>query len=81
MVYDVIVNRRWCFMAAVDQKPVFPRKKNFASLTENAYEALQCVRFHQKDLEGVCCLFKVLTFARPKMFEVIILYVGVYGGT
>ena len=67
-------------MAAVAWKTVFLTQKK-ASLTRNTWEALQCVRLNQKAPEGVCRLFKVLTLAHPKMFELIVLYVGVYGWT
>ena len=58
---------------------VFTQKKS--SLTGNTWEDLQWIRLHQKAPEGACFSFKVLTLARAKMSELIILYVGVYGGT
>ena len=54
--------------------------KLVASLTSNTWEALQWVRFHQKAPEVACRPFKVLTLYCPKMFELIVLYVGVYSG-
>ena len=62
------------------ENPVFYTKK-IASLTGNTWEALRCVRLNQKAPEGACRPFKVLTLALPKMFELIVLYVGVYCGT
>ena len=60
---------------------VFFKRKKLASITGNTWEALQCIRLHQKAPEDACRPFKVLTLARPKMFELIVLYEGVYGGT
>ena len=68
-------------MAAVAQKLFFFNAKKIASLTGNTWEAIQYVRLHQKAPEGACSPFKVLTLAHTKMFELIILYVGFYGGT
>ena len=62
------------------ENPVLIQKK-IASLTGNTWEALQCVRLNQKAPEGACRPFKVLTLAPPKTLELIVLYVGVYGGT
>ena len=63
-------------MAAVAQKPVFSCKKT-APLTGNTWEALQYVILHQEDPEGACRPFKVLTLAHAKIFELIVLCVGV----
>ena len=68
-------------MTTVARKSGFFLAKKLASLIGNTWEALQRVRLHQKAPEGACRPFKVLTLARPKMFELIVLYVGVYGGT
>ena len=61
------------------EKPVFLQKKP-SLLTGDTWEALQCIRLHRKYLEGACRSFKVLTLAHPKIFELVILYVGVYCG-
>ena len=67
-------------MSAVAQNPVL--KRQFVSLANrNTWEALKCVRLHQKAPEAAWSLLKVLTLARAKMFEFIVLYVGLYGGT
>ena len=68
-------------MADEDQKSVFFHAKQLASLTGNTWEALKCVRLYQKAPEGVLRPFKVLTLDRAKIFELIVLYVGVYVGT
>ena len=67
-------------MAAEARKPVFYAKKKIASLTGDTWEALKCVILHHKAPEGVWRPFKVLTLALPKMFELIVLCVGVYSG-
>ena len=46
-------------------------------LTGEILEALHYVRLHQKDPEGACHTFKVLTLAHDKMFKLIVLYIGV----
>ena len=68
-------------MSAVTPKSGFFVAKNVALLTWNTREAIQCVRVHQNSSEGSCHPFKVLTLACAKIFELIILYVGVYSGT
>ena len=68
-------------MAAVARKSGFFHAKQIASLTGNTWGALQCVKLNQKAPEVAFRPFKVLTLALPKMFELIVLCVGVYGGT
>ena len=80
MRFTIIFNRRCCFIAVVAQKSVF-RAKTIASLTGNTQEALRHVRLYQKNTEGACRPFKVMTFARSIFSELIVLYVGVYDGT
>ena len=67
-------------MAAVAPKLVF-YPKQITLLTKNTWEALQCVRLYQRAPEGACHPLKVMTLARPNIFELTVLYVGVYGGT
>ena len=64
-------------MAAVSQK----KSKTITSLTGNTWEALQCVRLYQRAPKSACHPLKVMTLAQPKIFEFIVLYMGVYGGT
>ena len=72
----------WVLKAAEGQKTLyFFSLKKTASPTGNTLEALQCVRWYQKAPEGACRPFKVLTLTRPKLFELIVLYVGTYIGT
>ena len=52
-----------------------------ALLTGNTWEALQCVRLNEKDPSGAFYPFRVMTLARPKLFELIVINVGIYGGT
>ena len=69
------------FYSRCNSKIGFFTAKHLSSLTGNTWEALQWVILHQKDPEGVFRPFKVLTLACAKMFKLIVLYVGVYGGT
>ena len=63
------------------ENPCFLDMKTLASLTGDIWEALQCIILHQRYPDGACRLFKVLTLNCAKIFKLIIIYVGVYGGT
>ena len=67
-------------MAAVDQKLIFTSQKQLSLLTGNAWEALQCVRWHHNYPEGASRPFKLQTLVHAKMLYITQLYVGIYGG-
>ena len=67
-------------MAAVDQKPGIFLAKKLALPTENTWEALQYIIWNQNAPYGVFPPFKVMTFFRSKMINIMPLHLGTCGG-